>query len=93
MKEITGEPFLEDWVNVKVTVYVKNDVKFGRDTVDGLRLTGAPKRASIKKGTANWTNAIAAYKRDGNFDAILKRIDISEADKLLIIEESKNAVA
>lgn len=35
-----------------------------------------------------WKNAVAAYKRDGNFDSIEKRAIISEENKKLIIAEA-----
>lgn len=39
MKQLTGSPFIEDWVNQTVTVYVDNNVRFGKDTVEGLRIS------------------------------------------------------
>ena len=39
MKELTGSPFIDDWNNVSVTVYVDPSVRFGRETVEGLRIT------------------------------------------------------
>lgn len=41
LKSITGSPFLEDWVGVKVTVYVDKNVRFGKESVEGLRLSPA----------------------------------------------------
>ena len=35
LKMLTGSHFLEDWNDVKVTVYVDQNVRFGRDTVEG----------------------------------------------------------
>lgn len=79
LKSITGSPFLEDWVGAKVTVYVDKNVRFGRESVEGLRL--APARAVKPPLTPDksqqWNNAKAAFKRDGNLDAVLARTDIS----------------
>lgn len=36
-----------------------------------------------------WINAIVAYKRDGNFNAIEVHMVISDKNKALIIEASK----
>lgn len=42
LKDMCGSPWIDDWQGT-VTVYVDRNVKFGRDTVEGLR---------IKKGEA-----------------------------------------
>jgi hypothetical protein len=41
LKTITGSPYIDDWINVPVTVWVDSAVRFGRDTVEGLRLSKA----------------------------------------------------
>lgn len=76
---MTGSPFIEDWQGVRIIVYVDKAVRFGKDTVEGLRLRAAPNRRQIgpEDGKA-WENAKAAYLRDGNLDAVLARVDISE---------------
>lgn len=88
MKEITGSYYLEEWKNVRISVYVQQGIKFGRDTVDGLRIRSAPARQELTPAHLQWKSAVEAYKRDKNFNSILKRIDISEENKKLIIAES-----
>lgn len=94
MKCLTGSAFIDDWNNVKVTIYVDHNVRFGRDTVEGLRISPEqPKaRAQLMPGTDNWNNAITAYKRDGNLESVRKRIDVSAENEKLIIEQA-NAVS
>lgn len=94
MKNITGSPFIDDWNNVPITVYVDPNVRFGRETVEGLRIK--PERAKTQKpellpGTKMWENAIAAYLRDGNLDAVKERVVISSANEFVLIEEAKEA--
>jgi len=90
LKDMTDSHFLEDWVNVPVTIYVDSNVRFGRDTVEGLRIS--PQKPVITKQliTQNdekaWNNVVLAYKRDGNFTKVLARVDISEADQAIIID-------
>jgi hypothetical protein len=81
MKNLTGTPFIEEWVNFRVTVYVDPNVKFGKESVEGLRISSrAPSRDVLTPANATkWANAKAAYKRDGNLDAVLARVDMSEA--------------
>ena len=49
MKDLTGSHFLEDWVNVPVTIYVDSNVRFGRETVEGLRISPQPPAPASKR--------------------------------------------
>lgn len=96
MKLMTGSAFIDDWNNIPVTVYVDSNVRFGRDTVEGLRISAEPPQAKkkLEQGTKQWENAVAAYKRDGNLDAVRARVEVSdEAAKLIEQEASQDAVA
>lgn len=89
LKSITGSPFLEDWVGVKVTVYVDKNVRFGKESVEGLRLSPArvSKPVLSPEKTQAWNNAKAAFKRDGNLDAVLARMDISPEHRRQLEQE------
>lgn len=89
MKGLTGSAFLEDWVGVRVTVYVEPNVKFGSQLMDGLRISpAAPTRKKIGPQTAQaWQNAKTAYKRDGNLESVLQRADISPEHQSLLMDE------
>lgn len=79
---ITGSPFIEDWAGVRVIVYVDKAVRFGKDTVEGLRLRQPPTRRQITpEQSAAWENAKAAFRRDGNLDAVLAKVDMSDEDQ------------
>jgi hypothetical protein len=86
MADLTQSKFIDDWMNIPVTIYVDTNVKFGRDTVEGLRISAErPRmRKKLKQGTPAWNNAIEAYKRDGNLEAVLKHCDVSDDDAVLI---------
>lgn len=90
MKSLTGSAFIDDWLNVAVTVYVDHNVKFGKESVEGLRISPQPpaaKKHLTPKMAKAWNNAKAAYKRDGNLDAVLKLADMSEEDRAQLIAE------
>lgn len=89
MKSLTDSAFIEDWQNVRITVYVDQNVRFGKETVEGLRISpNAPEVKYLTPATAKaWENAKAAYKRDGNLDAVLSRVSMSEAHKAQLIAE------
>lgn len=79
MAKIVGSPYIEDWTDVRITVYVERGIKFGRDTVDGLRVMPAPTRKVITpEGGKMWAAAKAAFNRDGNLDKVLAKADMSE---------------
>lgn len=89
MKRITGSPFIDDWVNVTVTVYVDPNVKFGKEVLEGLRIRDkAPSRPVVTPDKAKaWENAKAAYLRDGDLKAVLSRADMSPEHQLRLIAE------
>lgn len=92
MKGITGSPFLEDWSGVKVTVFVDKNVRFGKESVEGLRISPAriTKPLLTPDKTQAWNNAKAAFKRDGSLDAVMARMDISEVHRNQLIQECKS---
>lgn len=83
LKALTGSPWIEDWKNIPVTIYVDHNVRFGRDMVEGLRIsTERPQQRMpvLKEGTPSWDNAVAAFQRDGNLDAVTSRVIVSTDD-------------
>lgn len=89
LKGITGSPFLEDWVGVKVTVFVDKTFALAKESVEGLRISPArvTKPSLTPDKTQAWNNAKAAFKRDGSLDAVMSRMDISEAHRQQLIQE------
>ena len=95
MKQLTGSAFIDDWQNVRITIYVDHNVRFGKETVEGLRISPYAPEVSRKvltpANTTPWANAKAAYKRDGNLDAVLMKVDISEEHQAQFMDECRNA--
>lgn len=91
MKGLTGSAFIDDWQNVRITVYVDGHVRFGKETVEGLRISPhAPERKYLTpENKKAWENAKAAYKRDGNLDAVTARVNISDAHVEQLMDECK----
>ena len=93
LKMLTGSHFLEDWNDVKVTVYVDQNVRFGRDTVEGLRISPEAPRILKPELTPNqvklWNNAVTAYERDGNLEKVLQRMSISKENQALIKQQAQ----
>jgi len=95
MKGITGSAFIDDWLNVRITIYVDSNVRFGKETVEGLRISPhAPEKKYLTPDNATaWENAKTAYKRDGNLDKVLKRVSISADHQIQLIDECTDDVA
>lgn len=94
MRNLTGSAFIDDWNNVPVTVYVDNSVKFGRNTVEGLRISTEPPRiqkAELLPDTEAWGRAVASYKTTGNLDAVKRHMGISQENEKQLIAEATNA--
>lgn len=91
MKGLTGSAFIDDWNNVRITVYVDGHVRFGKETVEGLRISPhapeATKMTVTPTTTKAWANAKAAFKRDGNLRAVLARVNMSEEHQKQLMEE------
>lgn len=80
VKNMAGSPYLEDWRDIRVAIYVDKNIKFGRSIVEGLRIN--PRRADKETLTpanaAKWGQAEKAFLRDGNLDKILAKVNISK---------------
>lgn len=88
LAKIVGSPFIEDWAGAKFTVYVEKGIKFGRETVDGLRIMPASQRKQITPADPKmWQAAKNAYLRDGSLDKVLAKADMSEEHVALLIGE------
>jgi hypothetical protein len=91
MKGLTGSAFIDDWNDVRITVYVDHNVRFGKETVEGLRISPHAPEAAPKpltpQMTKAWANAKGAYRRDGNLDAVLERVTMSDEHQRQLIAE------
>lgn len=91
MKALTNSPFIDDWKGIRITVYVDHNVRFGKETLEGLRISPhVPERKSLTPDmTKAWENAKAAFKRDGNLVSVLARMDMSPEHQTQLMDECK----
>lgn len=94
MANLTGSKFIDDWVNIPVTIYVDSNVRFGKETVEGLRISPMKpeKKVLTPENATQWNLAKQAYQRDGNLKAVLKRVEMSQAHQEKLIAECSDAV-
>jgi len=89
MSNLAGSKFIDDWLNIPVVIYVDSNARWGKETVEGLRISPMrPKKKTLTPDNVKgWENAKLAYKRDSNLKAVLQRMDMSEEDQLKLIAE------
>ena len=90
MKALCNSAFIDDWQNARVTIYVDHNVRFGKESTEGLRISPhAPEKGVLtpdnKKG---WAGAMAAFKRDGNMRKVLARVDMSPEHQTQLMNEA-----
>lgn len=70
LAKLTGSKWIDDWQNVPVTIYVDAHVRFGKETVEGLRLDKATEGArsaspetvaAAEKAAAKGTDALRKW--------------------------------
>jgi hypothetical protein len=90
MAKLAGSKYIDDWNGIPITVYVDSNVRFGNDTVEGLRISTEPPQMvkdELLPNTEAWGRAIASYKKNGNLDIVKQHVSISaENEKKLIAE-------
>ena len=89
LKGIANSPFIDDWRDLSITVYVDHNVRFGKETVEGLRISPhAPEKKQLTPNdSARWEAAKAAYLRDGNLDAVRKHMSVSDKHETQLVAE------
>ncbi len=92
MAGLAGSKFIDDWLNIRVTVFVDDNVRFGRDTVEGLRIKPcAQKRELTPDNTRSWQRAIEVFKAENSLDTVKAHMIISKENEKLIVEQSNVA--
>jgi hypothetical protein len=87
VKKFAKSVFINDWNNIPVQIYVKDDIRAFGDVTEGLRIREIQPTAVKPKLTRNmpaWSNVVQ-YVRDGKpLSDIEKKYDISEVkDEIL----------
>ena len=94
VKKFSGNKVhINDWLNIVIRVYVKPDVKFAGDLVEGLRIAEIqPKvgKPELTEKITAWKNAVEKLKsKTTTLENIKKVYNISVENEKLLIEQSK----
>lgn len=87
VKEFSGSPFVEDWKNIPIELYIDKNVKMKGEIVGGVRIK--PTKPSIKKPEltpthSKWEDAKKAVKNGSTIESIRKHWDISDQNFKLL---------
>ena len=77
LASIFKTPIIENWVNLEVEVFVANNIKFGRDLVEGLRLREARKKPALTPDSPRWQNAVKNLSQHKDLSKILAFVTMS----------------
>ncbi|MGB3070943.1 MAG: hypothetical protein WBC18_20490 [Ottowia sp.] len=93
LARIAGSKFIDDWNNIQIVVYVDGAVRFGKETVEGLRIrpcTVAPRKQQITDARLN--SAITQIKA-GNFtvERLLDQFDLTAEQERKVNDETAPA--
>lgn len=90
LKKFAKSPYIEDWKNIAVQIYVKDDVKAFGEITEGLRFRDfQPKfeKPELKPNTPQWDNAIAYLKKNGTIPKIEEKWAISNDNRIKLQED------
>lgn len=94
VKKFANSCFVENWKDITIQLFIDHGAKLGRDVVGGVRINPQAVRTQkpviTKDNPKMWDNAKKAFVRDGNFNKVLSRADISQDNQNLIIQEINN---
>ena len=68
LERLFGTEYIEDWYEKKITVFVKEGIKFGKESVNGLRIKAAEQ---IKIIPCNECGAIITKTTKNTIDALI----------------------
>lgn len=92
LSKLANSCFVENWKNVTVQLFIDPTASLKGEVVGGVRInpTQVMKKQFITKDSPQFNNVISAYKRDGNFNAVLSKANLSNEDMTFISEGVSN---
>jgi hypothetical protein len=87
VKKFAKSPFINDWKNVAIQIYVKDDIKAFGEVTEGLRIREIePKteKPELVPTIPSWEKAIDYLKGNGTIEGIRKNWKLSEANEQLL---------
>ena len=91
VKKFAKSVFINDWNNIPIQIYVKDDIKAFGEVTEGLRIR--PTQPNMEKpklipGIPAWNKAIEFLKSSGTIDKIREKYELSESDEETLMNAS-----
>lgn len=86
-----NSPFVEDWINTVVELYIDYNVRMKGDTVGGVRIKPTqPKitKENLTPSSKRWSKAVEYVKENKSIDNILKQMNVSIENQKKLKDES-----
>lgn len=97
VKKFAKSPYIDDWKNIPVLIYVKDDIKAFGETTDGLRIRENQPQITKPELTPSmpaWNNAVQFITSgQGTIQNIKSKYLISSENEKLLVEQTKPVTA
>jgi len=87
VKKFAGSVFIDDWNNIPVQIYTKDDIKAFGEVTEGLRIRTVQPTFDKPKLTPKvqaWSKAVEYLKGAGTIDGIKKKYDLTPENEELL---------
>lgn len=82
----TGSSFVDDWKDVKVELYILKNIRFGKETVDGIRIKEEPPRQLTEQDIRLIKGKVAAILDNASLNAYYTSLSTKEKTSKEVIE-------
>ena len=87
VKKFAKSNYINDWKNIAVQIYVKDDIKAFGEVTEGLRIRETQpsfKKPELTESSKAFPNAVNYYKANGDFKTVEQHYTLSQDIKNLI---------
>jgi len=89
IKKFAGSNYIDDWNNIPVQIYSKDDIKAFGEVTEGLRIRSVQPsfdKPKLTPKSQNWQKAVEYLRGTGTIDDIKKKYELSEEYETLLKE-------
>ena len=84
IKKFAKSSYINEWNNIPVQIFIKDDIKAFGDITEGLRIRDTQPsfaKPKLTPGSQAWPNAVKFLSGDGTMEQIKAKYDITSADE------------
>ena len=91
IQRFVGTPYIEDWKDVAIQVYVDENVRAFGEITEGLRIREHQPRMTkdaLRPGHPKWEGAVTKYRETEDLSIVKKYFELSPSDEQTLIDEA-----